>query len=93
MEQRFSLTTRHPGPRVFDTAVIDWAGSFAAAALIAHYSGFPYRRALGAVVPAALATHVIVGHDTPFTQQVMDPDGHYGAKALVALSLLLVFVP
>ena len=73
-------------PKIGPFAIFDFAASLAVAALVAPRLGISRERAMWAVIPASVATHVVLGIDTPLTRQATGP-GDVATKAAVAYSL------
>lgn len=70
--------------RIFGVAVFDLMSSFAIAFVLAKAMKWPVDRVLYAVVPVSIASHVLVGQDSVFTDAFFDADRHWFFKAVVA---------
>jgi hypothetical protein len=79
-------------------AIFDFVASFAFVYLIAPLLSRASRRVglevtraswLWLTLPIAFLAHLLAGTDTPLTRMVLDPAGHFTAKALLVAMLYL----
>lgn len=82
-----SLLTELRKPKIGPYPIFDFAASFALAAAVAPVLGISRERAMWAVIPVSVATHLAFGVSTPLTNQMINPQGDYIPKAAVAFSL------
>jgi hypothetical protein len=78
---------------IFDT-VASYGGVYLLAPPLIRWFGKVHVRltrgnVLWLVLPVAVLTHIVLGLHTPFTKMVLDPSGHYLAKAAVLAMLYL----
>lgn len=75
-------------------AIFDFATAFGGAYLVSPYLAkyISREKLMYSVLPVAIATHVVLGIDTPLTRMVVDPHGGLAAKAIVAASLFQALI-
>jgi hypothetical protein len=75
-------------PRIGPFAIFDFAAAYAGAWVAAPYLKVSRKRMMYLVLPLGAVTHAVLGTKTPLNDMLTDPEGHWGAKAVVAGSLL-----